>query len=83
VRAVQNPIAYDTVEALYQIFEPINSIFQDRLADSAATSEAAKFFYEHYFRDLFALYREHRDGLVKGRNSSLVAPVRVPVGQNV
>ncbi|CAL8470701.1 g10243 [Coccomyxa elongata] len=78
---VKNPIAFDTIEALDQIFEPINDIFKERLADSATTSEAAKFFYEHYFRDLFALYREHRDGLVKGRPSSFAPPVRVPVEQ--
>ena len=61
----QNPIAYDTVEALNEIFEPINSIFQDRLADAESTSEAAKFFYNTYFSRLFALYKEHRDGLIK------------------
>ena len=62
---LQNPIAYDTVEALNQIFEPIDSIFKDRLADSGSTSEAAKFFYDNYFSKLFALYRQHCDGLIK------------------
>ena len=62
---LQNPIAYDTVEALNQIFEPIDSIFKDKLADSESTSEAARFFYDNYFSKLFALYRQHRDGLIK------------------
>ena len=53
------------MEALNQIFEPIDSIFKDKLADSASTSEAAKFFYDNYFTKLFALYRQHRDGLIK------------------
>ena len=79
----QNPIAFDTIEALDQIFEPINNIFKDRLADSATTSEAAKFFYEHYFQDLFHLYREHKDGLVKGLPTSFAAPMRVPVEQGL
>ena len=62
---LQNPIAYDTVEALNQILEPIDSIFKDKLADLESTSEAAKFFYDNYFSKLFALYRQHRDGLIK------------------
>ena len=61
----QNPIAYDTVEALNEIFEPIDSIFKDRLADAESTSVAAKFFYDNYFSRLFGLYQEHRDGLIK------------------
>ena len=65
---VQNPIAYDTVEALNEIFKPIDSIFQDRLADAESTSEAAKFFYDKYFSRLFALYKEHKDGLIKARD---------------
>ena len=65
---VQNPIAYDTVEALNEIFEPIDSIFQDRLADAESTSEAAKFFYNNYFSRLFALYKEHRNGLIKAQD---------------
>ena len=62
---LQNPIAYDTVEALNQIFEPIDNIFRDKLADSESTSEAAKFFYDNYFAKLFALYWQHQDGLIK------------------
>ena len=62
---LQNPIAYDTIEALDEIFEPIDSIFKNRLADSASTSQAAKFFYDKYFARLFALYRQHQDGLIK------------------
>ena len=62
---MQNPIAYDTVEALNEIFEPIDSIFQDQLADAESTSEAARFFYDKYFSKLFALYKEHKDGLIK------------------
>lgn len=64
---MQNPIAYDTVEALNEILEPIDSIFRDRLAESSSTSEAAKFFYDNYFSGLFALYRQHKDGLIKGQ----------------
>lgn len=62
---MQNPIAYDTVKALNEILEPIDSIFRDRLADSPSTSEAAKFFYDNYFSRLFALYRQHKDGLIE------------------
>jgi len=62
---LQNPIAYDTIEALNEIFELIDSIFKKRLADSASTSQAAKFFYDNYFASLFALYRQHQDGLIK------------------
>ncbi|CAK0782920.1 hypothetical protein CVIRNUC_006115 [Coccomyxa viridis] len=65
---IQNPIAYDTVEALNEIFKPIDSIFQDRLADAESTSEAAKFFYDKYFSRLFALYKEHKDGLIKAQD---------------
>ena len=65
---VQNPIAYDTVEALNEIFEPIESIFQDRLAEAESTSEAAKFFYDNYFSRLFALYKKHKDGLIKAQD---------------
>lgn len=65
---MQDPIAYDTVQALNQVFEPIDSIFRDRLADSGSTSEAAKFFYDNYFSKLFALYKEHKDGLIKGQD---------------
>ena len=62
---LQDPIAYDTVEALNEIFELIDGIFKKRLADSASTSQAAKFFYDKYFARLFALYRQHQDGLIK------------------
>jgi hypothetical protein len=75
---VQNPIAYDTVESLNEIFEPINEIFEERLADSKQTSEAAKFFYDHYFSDLFALYKNHANGLIKGQPAEKT-PVRLPV----
>ena len=77
---MQNPIAYDTVEALDQIFEPIDDIFNQHFADSEKTSEAARFYYEHYFRDLFALYRSHRDGLIKGTISKTMRlPVKLPL----
>jgi hypothetical protein len=75
---LQDPIAYDTVEALNQIFEPINAIFEERLADSEKTSEAAKFFYDQYFSELFALYKRHADGIIKGQRPDR-SPVRLPV----
>lgn len=74
---LQDPDAYDTIEALNEIFEPINAIFEERLADFEQTSEAAKFFYHNYFSQLFALYKTHADGMIKAQ-SMLKSPVKEP-----
>ena len=64
-----------------QILQPVDDIFRTRLADSGSISEDARFFYDHYFSGLFALYRERADGQIKGEAapSAAVPPVKLPV----
>ena len=77
----QDPTGYDTIAAMNQILQPVDEIFRSRLAGTGAISEDARFFYEHYFARLFALYRAHADGQIRGEAapSAVVPAVKLPV----
>ncbi|KAK9845224.1 hypothetical protein WJX81_000461 [Elliptochloris bilobata] len=62
---VQNPIAPDSLEALWELLKPLDGVLQDHYAHANRSSPAADFYYREYFTPLFDLFERHLDGVLK------------------
>ena len=62
----QNPIAPDSLEALWELLRPLDGMLQEHFAHANRSSPAADFYYREYFTPLFDLFEWHPDGVLKG-----------------
>lgn len=60
----QNPIAPDSLEALWELLRPLDSVLQEHFAHTHRSSPAADFYYREYFTPLFDLFERHPDGVL-------------------
>ena len=61
----QNPLAPDSLEALWELLLPLDGVLQDHFAHANRSSPAADFYYREYFTRLFDLFEQHPDGVLK------------------
>ena len=69
----QNPIAPDSLEALWELLRPLDGVLQEHFAHTHRSSPAADFYYREYFTPLFDLFERHPDGVLRAD-----APVEGP-----
>ena len=67
---LQNPIAPDSLAALWELLGPLDELLQDHFAHTNRTSPAATFYYREYFTKLFDLFEKHPDGILKQEASA-------------
>lgn len=61
----QNPIAPDSLEALWELLRPLDGVLQEHFARTHRSSPAADFYYREYFTPLFDLFERHPDGVLR------------------
>lgn len=61
----QNPIAPDSLEALWELLRPLDGVLQEHFAHANRSSPAADFYYREYFTPLFDLFERHPDGVLR------------------